>query len=578
MNAKELQKENERLEKLLRGTQKKLEESRAQHAAVVEQFAQTLAEKDQRLASLEHQVKLLMQRIKGSRQERINPDQLLLFSVEELKEMIEQLDQGSPEQDLIDDQPKPGRGRRKRGRAGPLPAHIEREIVRHELPESERACPCCGETRQEIGFEPSEQLEFIPARLKAIEHRRIKYVCTTCQENVAIADKPPQPIEKGLPAPGLCAQVVLSKFGDHQPMYRQEDIHARLGYTIRRSSLCGWQASLAELALAFVLRMKHLVLQSKVIHTDDTSIKMLQPGSGTTQTCKFWPYLGDWLHPYAVYDFTLDRTRDGPQEFLAGYEGYLQADAYSGYNCIYAGNKVIEVACGIHARRYWHQAVDNDSLRANTALGYIARLSQIEKQLREAYPYKNLQGERDFEAVAAGRRRYSLPILQEFKAWLDQESSHRSILPKSPTRAAFTYTLNQWDALCRYTEQGYLSFDNNSAERLVKLPAIGRRNYLFVGSPRGGRGAAVMYSLVSSAKANGVEPFAWLRELFTRLPYHRDGEAFRQAAEQAPVTSPELDYLLPDKWLEQNPAHRWTIDHIRREERPRKRSRPKRRK
>jgi hypothetical protein len=187
-------------------------------------------------------------------------------------------------------------------------------------------------------------------------------------------------------------------------MYRQEDIHARLGYTIRRSSLCGWQASLAELSLAFVLRMKYLVLQSKVIHTDDTSIKMLQPGAGTTQTCKFWPYLGDWLHPYAVYDFTLDRTRDGPQEFLAGYEGYLQADAYTGYNCIYAGNKVLEVACGIHARRYWHQAVDNDSMRANTALGYIARLSQIEKQLREAYPYKNLQGERDFAAVAAARR------------------------------------------------------------------------------------------------------------------------------------------------------------------------------
>ena len=187
----------------------------------------------------------------------------------------------------------------------------------------------------------------------------------------------------------------------------------------------------------------------------------------------------------------------------------------------------------------------------------------------------NLQGERDFEAVAAGRQEYAVPILKEFKAWLDQESVHPSILPKSPIRAAFTYTLNQWDALCRYTEQGYLSFDNNAAERLVKLPAIGRRNYLFVGSPRGGRGAAVMYSLVSSAKANGVEPFAWLRELFERLPYHRDGEAFQQAAKEEPVSSTELDYLLPDKWLEKNPAHQWTIDHIRREERTSK-SRSKR--
>ena len=575
MDAKELQLENEQLKRLLLETQKELAATRAQQQAVAEQFTQTLVEKDRNLAALEHQIKLLLKRIKGSRQERINPDQLLLFSVDELKEMAAQMNQGSAEDDLIDDQPKPGRRRRRQGRVGSLPKHLEREIVRHELTEAERACPCCGETRKEIGFDLSEQLEYIPARLKRIEHHRIKYACAKCQEHVAIADKPPQPIEKGLPGPGLCAQTVLSKFGDHQPLYRQEDIHSRLGYTIRRSTLCGWQAALADLALAFVLRMKYLVLQSKVIHTDDTSIKMLRPGTGSTQTCKFWPYLGDWLHPYAVYDFTFSRERDGPQKFLSGFSGYLQADAYSGYDCIYAGNTVIEVACGIHARRYWHQALDNDPLRANTALGYVARLCQVEKQLREAYPYKNLQGERDFEAVAAGRQEYAVPILKDFKAWLDQESVHPSILPKSPIRAAFTYTLNQWEALCRYTEQGYLSFDNNAAERLVKLPAIGRRNYLFVGSPRGGRGAAVLYSLVSSAKANGVEPFAWLREVFTRLPYHRDGEAFQQAAKEEPVLSTELDYLLPDKWLAENPTHRWTIDHIRRAERTSK-SRSKR--
>ncbi|MCA9216597.1 MAG: IS66 family transposase, partial [Planctomycetales bacterium] len=284
----------------------------------------------------------------------------------------------------------------------------------------------------------------------------------------------------------------------------------------------------------------------KVIHTDDTSIKMLEPGRGVTRSCKFWPYLGDWLHPYAVYDFTLTRERDGPQKFLAGYQGYLQADAYSGYDCIYAGDDVFEVACGIHARRYWHRAIDNDPVRANTALGFIARLTQIEKQLRKAYPFENLQGKRDFAAVARGRQTHSLPILEDFKAWLDTESESKKILPKSPIRAAFTYTLNQWDALVRYTEEGYLSFDNNIAERLVKMPAIGRKNYLFVGSENGGRGAAIMYSLVSSAKANGVEPFAWLKAIFTELPYFRDGDAFRQAANKEPVTSSELDHLLPD--------------------------------
>ena len=208
-------------------------------------------------------------------------------------------------------------------------------------------------------------------------------------------------------------------------------------------------------------------------------------------------------------------------------------------------------------------------MRANTALGFIARLSQIETQLSRAYPAKNLQGERDFASVAAGRQQHAVPILAEFKSWLDEHSANERILPKSPIRSAFTYTLNQWTALCRYTQEGYLSYDNNIAERLVKFPAIGRKNYLFVGSQRGGHGAAVIYSLVSSAKVNGVEPFAWLRDLFTRSPYHRDGEAFAQSAAGQPVTSTELDYLLPDRWLQTHPGCVWTIDAVRREERQR---------
>lgn len=581
MNAMELQKENVRLKELLAESQNtlsrvnaKLEETEAQHEAVAQQFTEALTEKQRRVASLEHQIKLLLQRIRGSRQERIDPDQLLLFSVEELKEIAEQLEQHPTGEDLIeDDSPrKKHRRRATPGRVGKLPEHLQREIIRHELSKTERACPDCGELRGEIGVDSSEQLELVPARLKVLQHDRVKYACGSCEEHVVLADKPPQPIEKGLPGPGLCAHTVLSKFGDHQPLYRQEDIHSRLGKTIRRSTLCGWQASLAELSLALVMRMKFLILESKVIHTDDTSIKMLAPGCGVTQTCKFWPYLGDRLHPYAVYDFTLNRERDGPLKFLEGFKGYLQADAYSGYDCVYAGEEVLEVACWIHARRYWHQARDNDSVRANTALGFIARLSQIETQLREAYPPRNLQGERDFEAVARGRQEHALPILVEFKAWLDRENEDRRILPKSPIRAAFTYTLNQWDALVRYTEEGYLSFDNNVAERLVKVPAIGRKNYLFVGSPNGGRGAAVMYSLVSSAKANGVEPFAWLRDLFTQLPYRRNGKAFAQAKQAVPVTSDELDDLLPDRWLEANPTHVWTIDELRQEERKNRKS------
>ena len=554
-------------EQIARSTSR-LQEVAAQHAATAEQFAAQLAARDRQVAALEHQLKLLLVRIRGSRQERIDPAQLLLFSREELQEIAAQLDQPA-EQFVEDDAAASRRRKTSPGRVGPLPAHLPREIVRHELSPTERTCPGCGEQRQVIGVETSEQLELVPARLKAIQHDRVKYACRRCEGHVAIAAKPPQPIDKGLPAPGLCAHTVLSKFGDHQPLYRQEDVHSRLGKTIRRTTLCGWQAALAELAQPLALRMKQLVLQSQVIHTDDTSVKMLQPGRGITKTCKFWPYLGDWLHPYAAYDFTQTRERDGPRTFLAGFRGYLQADAYAGYDCLYAGEGVKEVACWVHARRYWHQALDNDPLRANVALGFIARLSQIEKQLRRAYPEQNRQGARDFAAVKAGRQAHAAPILQEFRAWLDREDAGGRLLPKSPIRAAFTYALNQWDALTRCVDEGYLSFDNNLAERLVKIPAIGRKNFLFVGSQRGGQGAATLYSLVSSAKANGAEPFAWLRDVFAQLPSRRSGEAFAQSAAGAPVTSDELDDLLPDRWLQANPQSVWTIDDIRRQERRR---------
>ena len=375
MDAQQLQEENARLQQLLAQSQQdltqsqhELQASRAQHEAVTEQFTQSLQEKDRQVAALEHQIKLLLRRISGSRQERIDPDQLLLFSLEELQELADQLDQGSDADDLIEQDTGPNKRRRSRGRVGKLPSHLPREVVRHELEDEDRVCPGCGELRTEIGIESSEQLEIIPAKLKVIQHDRVKYACRGCQEHVVLAEKPPQPIEKGLPGPGLCAHTVLSKFGDHQPLYRQEDIHSRLGVTIRRSTLCGWLCALGDLATPLVMRMKHLVLESKVIHTDDTSIKMLEPGQGVARTAKFWPYLGDWQHPYAVYDFTLSRERDGPQKFLSGYQGYLQADAYSGYDCIYAGAKVHEVACWIHARRYWYEAVDSDPQRANTAL------------------------------------------------------------------------------------------------------------------------------------------------------------------------------------------------------------------
>jgi transposase len=587
MDAKDLQIEQ------LKAQLKRLTEENQSLSAVTEQFQSQLQEKDSLIASLQSQVKRLMITVRGSRQERINPDQLLLFTNAEIQQLADELqakqnpDQPSdePNGDIIEDdasgseepitddgdngagdkgdnKPKPKRNHKGRRR---LPAHMAREIVRHELSEEDRKCPCCNEVRNEFSVEKSEQLEYVPAHWKVIEHHRVKYCCSACQEKVVVAPKPPQPIEKGLPGPGLCAYSVLSKFGDHLPLYREEDIHSRAGHTIRRSTICNWLYQLGLLVEPLVMRMKHLILDSKVIHTDDTKIKMLQPG--ICQEAKFWPYHGDWLHNYVVFDFTIDRKRFGPQRFLEEYEGYLQADAYAGYDCVYAPGKVKEVACWIHARRYWYDAREHDSTRANMALGYIARLFQIESQLETAFPRINARGERDFAAIAEARQKHSRPLLDEFKGWLEKETMSGRILPKSDIKKAFTYTLNQWNALCRYTDEGYLAMDNNLAERMVKYAAIGRKNYLFVGNERAGRNAANFYSLVNSAKVNTVEPMAWLTDLFKQLPYHRDGLAFKQAAAGERITSPELDHLLPDRWLEVHPDNVWKIDEIRRQER-----------
>ena len=578
-----------------------IEQLKAQLSAVAEQFKEQLQEKDRLIASLQSQVKRLLITVRGSRQERINPDQLLLFSEAEIQQLAEELEQAKQRPDQTDNEPngelsddatgsdettgdkttsdddkpsvrddkgdddKPKPPNRNHNGRRRLPANIVREIIRHEVSEEDRKCPCCSELRTEFSVEKSEQLEYVPAHWKAIEHHRVKYCCKTCEENVIVASKPPQPIEKGLPGPGLCAYSVLSKFGDHMPLYREEDIHSRAGHIIRRSTICNWLSQLGLLVEPLVMRMKHLILDSKVIHTDDTKIKMLQPG--VCQEAKFWPYHGDWLHNYVVVDFTIDRKRFGPQRFLDDYAGYLQADAYSGYDCVYASGTVKEVACWVHTRRYWYDAREHDSARANMALGYIARLFQIESELDKAFPRLNLCGERDFVAVAEARQKHSRPILDEFKSWLEKETMTGRILPKSDIKKAFTYTLNQWSALNRYVEAGYLSMDNNLAERMVKYSAIGRKNYLFVGNERAGRNAANFYSLVNSAKINSVEPMAWLKEVFTRLPYHRNGEAFKQAAAGDRVTSPELDHLLPDQWLRAHPDQVWKIDEIRRQER-----------
>ena len=346
---------------------------------------------------------------------------------------------------------------------------------------------------------------------------------------VLTAAKPAMPIAKGLPGPGLLAHLIVSKYTDHQPLYRQGGISQRQGVYIPRSTSCAWLAACADLLRPLYDLMVAAVLQSLWLHTDDTPVKNLGHQPGSTATARLWIYWGDRTHPYNVFDFTVNRRRDGPQTFLTPFHGYLHADAFSGYDALYLPEPVtglapiIEVACNAHARRKFHQAKGSDLVRAHQALSYYGQLYELERAATAA-------GLDD-----AGRRQMrqdlSLVILGKFETWLREQRPQ--VLPKSPIAEAIGYALNQWTALCRYTEAGFLSIDNNVAEREMKRIAIGRKNWLFVGSDQGGRTAAVLFSFTSTCQRLGIDPWAYLQDVLTELP-RRGGD--------------DLPGLLPDRW------------------------------
>jgi transposase len=533
----------------------------ARHEVVIASQHDMIEKQLKKLADIEQRLARLLRRQYGPQKERIDPHQLMLFTADELVELIKELqqsavdsvstDDGSPGDESTESSATASKEKPKRKGHGrrPLPSHLPREIVVHELTDEERLCPCCGTLRTPIGSEISEQLEFIPAQLKVTQHQRIKYACRECEEQVSIAAKPPQPIDKGLPGPGLLAHTVLSKYGDYLPLYRQEDILSRSGILLRRSTLCDWIAAAADLLKPLYDALCHRVRQSHVIHTDDTGIKML--AEPQCLNCKLWTYVGDAANPFVAYEFSLTRAGKNPSRFLEDFKGFLQADAFSGYDQVYSKGRVIEVACMAHCRRYWWEARETDSRRTHEAISYIARLYTLETQFENAL----LTG----DALLAARQQHAVPILTAFETWLRKE--HGNVLPKSPIGQAFTYTLNQWRALCRYTEDSALAIDNNLAERMVKLPALFRKNALFVGSETGGHRAAILLSVIASAKHCEVEPWAWLNAVLKELP--------QRLASQTATGPPDISDLLPDAWLKSNPEHRWEIDDIRKKERER---------
>lgn len=402
----------------------------------------------------------------------------------------------------------PKRGPRKRG-VTRMPTHLPRSTELIEVPEDQRRCRCCGKVMQPIGQEVTQKLEYQPAILRVHEIVRLKYACPDHEEaGIATAPLPPQPIDKGGAGASLIAHVVTAKFADHLPLHRQNRIFARFGAEIPESTLCDWIREAAALCAPIVAAMKTSILTSAVVHADDTGI-LVQDRTHQNGSRKsfLWAYVGDLGE--VVFDFTMGRSRDGPVKFLGDYAGYLQADAYSGFDAVYSKGTVVEVACWAHTRRGFFEALETDKQHAGDALAAIGVLYEVEAEARER--------ELDAEAKRQLRQERSKPILDQMLPWL--KALKIQTLPKSPLGKAVGYALNQWEALNRYLDDGRLAIDNNLVERQIRGVAVGRKNWLFAGSDEGARRAATLYSLIATCKLQNVEPWAYLTHVLTRLPH-----------------------------------------------------------
>jgi transposase len=484
---------------------------------------------------LQHRLDLLLRRLYGPRTERFDPNQPLLIPDAFDPEAVPSAQDTPPTAEPGPDPAAiPKKKQRGHGRKG-LPENLPRVPVIHELTEAERRCPECGETRPQISTERSEQLDYKPASLFVVVHERCTYACPHCEGHVITADKPAQPIPKGLPGPGLVAHVITEKYADHIPLHRQERRFARQGVEISRSTLCDWMGAAAKTLEPLYDLMKTLILLSGTIHTDDTSVKVRDSERKIKVTGRLWIYWGDFRYPFNVFDFTMSRSRDGPSKFLKGYRGFLQADAFGGYDGIYAGGKVVEVGCNAHARRKFVEAQKTDLTRAAAALAFYRELYAIEKAIKAEIAETVPEDETDESKRAAirlrVRREQALPVLERYRKWL--EAQKQDVLPKSPISGAIGYVQNHWEALIRYTSSGYLAIDNNVAEQHMKTIATGRKNWLFTGSENGGKTMAVLFSVVSSCQRHGHDPFVYLRDVLERLPT---------------LPKERVVELLPDRW------------------------------
>jgi len=401
---------------------------------------------------------------------------------------------------------------RRRPVRKPLPEDLPREVITHLPPYT--CCPDCSGVLRQFGEDVSEQLERIPASFKVIRHVRPKFACEDC-ERIAEAPAPARPIERGLPGPDLLAHVLVSKYGNHLPLYRQSEMFAREGVDLDRSTLAGWVGGASELLAPLVDQIRKHVLAASKIHADDTPVPVLAPGNGKTSTGRLWTYVRDdrpagYTTPPAVwFTYSEDRKGEHPRRHLKDFKGALQADAYAGFHHLYGDGAIYEVSCWAHARRKFHDIhVVHASPTTTEAIARIGALYGIEEQIRG----------KPVDIRRSVRQDRAKPLLDDLHRWM--EKTLASLSAKSETAGAIRYALSRWRALTRYVDNGLLEIDNNAAERSLRSVVMGRKNYLFLGSDSGGQRAASLYSLIATAKLNGLDPEFYLRTVLARIPEH----------------------------------------------------------
>lgn len=491
---------------------------------------------------LRYQVENLRHRLYGSSSEKhvAAPEQPRLFEdlpAEKTPSPPQTLKQAEV---LVHGETKPrAHGRRK------LPPELKRERREYRPLEIERPCPCgCGKPWRQIGEEISEQLEHIPETYFVIQHARLKYV-SGCGQHIVIGKVADKLWDRALAGPGLVADLIVRKAGLHLPCYRTEWHSEQIGFTLARSTQCQWLGAAAELLEPIYLEAKREALRSSHVHTDDTPVDVQAPGTGKTREGRFWVYVGNREHPVTVFDFTPNRKREGPRSFLGNYQGVLQADAYGGYDGIYTNGKVVEAGCMAHARRKFDEAKSTSPPEATAMLDLIQLLYKTEAAGRPAIQAaESLSLSLRTEALQASyrqraelRQKCSAPVMRQIEVWL---AAHQAdALPESPLGKAITYMTNQWKALSYFLSDGAAEIDNNIAENAVRPLAIGRKNWLFLGSDQGGRRLAILYTLVESCRRNNVNPWHYLKDVLVRISLQPPGQ---------------LGQLLPHHWREAHPS------------------------